>query len=264
MSDTQAAASRTSDDAHDVVHDVGNVARAAGNDATHVMSGMVSQSVDAVQRWTGRISRPASSAQAASDAGRHPAAPSYYASTASTSWAASDVDAMPSEPGTVLTAFDYVVIAIIVLSALRGAWRGLVSELFALVGWVVAFIVAARFADKAAVYVPATWPGGALTQWLVGFVVIATAVLIVSTVGSALLSRLTEVGGLRSVDRGLGLMFGLARGVVIVVILFAAAKFTELPKTAFWRHAMLRPYVVQAVAILAPVLPVQLSGLLTR
>jgi membrane protein required for colicin V production len=264
MSDTQAAASRTADDAHDVAHDVGNVARAAGNDATHAMTGVVSQSWGALQSWTSRLTQPASSTQAASAVGRAQTAPSHYASTASTSWPASDVDTMPAEPGAVLTAFDYVVIAIVVLSALRGAWRGLVSELFALVGWVVAFIVAARFADKAAVYVPANWPGGALTQWLVGFIVIATAVLVVSTVGSALLSRLTEIGGLRSVDRGLGLMFGLARGVVIVVVLFAAAKFTELPKTAFWRHAMLRPYVVQTVTVLAPLLPVQISGLLTR
>ncbi|WP_347556730.1 CvpA family protein [Robbsia sp. KACC 23696] len=163
-----------------------------------------------------------------------------------------------------LTAFDYVVIAVILLSALRGAWRGLVSELFALVGWIVAFIVAARFADKAAAYVPANWPGGALTQWAVGFIVIAAAVLVISTVGSALLGRLTDIGGLRAVDRGLGLMFGLARGVVIVVILFAAAKFTELPKTAFWRQAMLRPYVAQTVASVAPLLPVQISGLLKR
>lgn len=262
MPDTQAAASRTVDDAHDLAHDVGKVARAAGDDATHAMSGAVTHSLNAAQAWAGRLMRPASSAQAASDGAPGVAAPAY-ASSAVVRADGADM-AAPDMPGTVLTAFDYVVIAVILLSALRGAWRGLVGELFALVGWVVAFIVAARFADQVAVYVPANWPGGALTQWVVGFIVIAAAVLVISTVGSALLSRLTEIGGLRSVDRGLGLMFGLARGVVIVVLLFAGAKFTELPKTAFWRHAMLRPYVAQVVASVAPHLPVQMQALLSR
>ena len=39
-----------------------------------------------------------------------------------------------------LTAFDYAVLAVIGLSALRGAWRGLLSEIFGLIGWVVAFL----------------------------------------------------------------------------------------------------------------------------
>ena len=160
--------------------------------------------------------------------------------------------------GALLTGFDYAVIAVIVLSALRGAWRGLVAEVFALIGWIVAFVLAARYAGRLAPFIPANWPGGALTQWLVGFAAIAVGVIVVSSVGSALMGRLTEVTGLRSIDRSLGLLFGLARGVLLVLALYVAAGFTELPSYAFWRDALLRPYVEEGVQALKPFLPAPL------
>jgi membrane protein required for colicin V production len=157
-----------------------------------------------------------------------------------------------------LTGFDYAVIAVIVLSALRGAWRGLIAELFSLIGWIVAFVLGARYAGRIAPLFPANLPGTTLTQWLIGFAVIAVGVILVAGVGNALLGRLTEVSGLRSVDRSLGLLFGLARGVLLVLALYVAAGFTELPTYAFWRNAVLRPYVEEGIQTLKPFLPAPL------
>jgi membrane protein required for colicin V production len=159
-----------------------------------------------------------------------------------------------------LTAFDYAVIAVIGLSALRGMWRGLLAEVFGLVGWVAAFIVAAIFTPDVARYVPANWPGGALTQYLVAFFGIAAAVLIVATVFSALLERLTEASGLRGIDRSLGILFGLVRGVLLALVLVAVAGLTELPHEDFWRNALLRPYAEQGVRELKPFLPAALAA----
>lgn len=161
--------------------------------------------------------------------------------------------------GVMLTGFDYAVLAIVVLSALRGGWRGLVAELFSLVGWIVAFILAARYAGQIAPWIPADWPGGTLTQWLVGFAAIAISVILIAGVGNTLLGRLTEVSGLRSVDRSLGLLFGLARGVILVLTVYVAAGFTELPTLAFWRNAVFRPYVEQGVQFVKPFLPAPLQ-----
>lgn len=165
-----------------------------------------------------------------------------------------------SSPHALMTAFDYAVIAVVVLSALRGAWRGLIAELFSLIGWIVAVVLALRYAPRLVPLIPANWPGGALTQWLVAFAVIAIGVILMAGVGNALLGRLTEVSGLRSVDRSLGLLFGFARGVVLVLVLFVAAGFTELPNYPFWRDAMLRPYVEEGVLALKPFLPAPLLG----
>ncbi|ACR31262.1 CvpA family protein [Burkholderia glumae] len=154
-----------------------------------------------------------------------------------------------------LTAFDYAVLAVIALSALRGAWRGFVSEIFGLIGWVAAFIVACRYVGVVLPFIPSTWPGGALTQWMIAFGVIVIGVVLVAGVANALLSRLAQVTGLGGVDRSLGLLFGLVRGVLMVLLLVAAAGLTELPKQDFWRNALLRPFAEQGVRELKPFLP---------
>ncbi|WP_250452883.1 CvpA family protein [Caballeronia sp. ATUFL_M2_KS44] len=158
------------------------------------------------------------------------------------------------------TSYDYAVMAVIGLSALRGMWRGLLAEAFGLVGWIAAILIAGRFVGVVAPYIPATWPGGALTQWLIAFLLVVGAVLLLSSVLSALLTRITEITGLRGVDRSLGLLFGLARGVILVVILVALAGLTELPQKEFWRNALLRPTVEQGVRELKPLLPDTLAA----
>ncbi len=158
------------------------------------------------------------------------------------------------------TAFDYAVMAVIGLSALRGTWRGFIGEIFGLIGWIVAFIVACKFVDRVVPWIPAHWPGGSLTQWLIAFALIVIGVVLIAGVANALLSRLVLVSGLSGVDRSLGLLFGLVRGVVLVLILVALAGLTELPQQEFWRDALLRPYAEQGVRELKPFLPPTLAA----
>jgi membrane protein required for colicin V production len=158
------------------------------------------------------------------------------------------------------TAFDYAVMAVIALSALRGAWRGFVGELFGLVGWIVAFLVACRFVGRVVPWIPSNWPGGEFTQWCLAFALIVIAVVFAAGVLNALLSRIVQVSGLSPVDRSLGLMFGLVRGVVLVLILVVLAGLTELPQQDFWRDSLLRPYAEQGIRELKPLLPPALAG----
>lgn len=158
------------------------------------------------------------------------------------------------------TAFDYAVMAVIGLSALRGAWRGFIGEIFGLIGWIAAFLVACRYVERLVPWIPAHWPGGALTQWLIAFALIVIGVVFVAGAANALLGRLVQVSGLSGVDRSLGLMFGLVRGVVLVLILVVLSGLTELPQQDFWRDALLRPYAEQGVRELKPLLPETLAA----
>lgn len=158
-----------------------------------------------------------------------------------------------------LTAFDYAALAVVGLSALRGAWRGLLAEVFGLIGWVAAFFVACRYVGLLVPYIPANWPGGALTQWLLAFAVVMVGVVLVAGIVSSLISRIVAASGLDGVDRSLGMMFGIVRGVVLVLALVVLAGLTELPKQEFWRNALLRPYAVEGVHKLKPLLPEALA-----
>lgn len=159
-----------------------------------------------------------------------------------------------------LTAFDYGALAIVLLSALQGMWRGLLAELFALIGWIAAFLVAAHYASRLAPFLPANLPGGELTRLGLAFVAIVILVLVVSGVLGALLGKLTELIGLRSVDSSLGTLFGLIRGVVLVLVVVALAGFTTLPEQNFWRNAQLLPYAEWGVGFAKQFLPAGLAA----
>lgn len=92
------------------------------------------------------------------------------------------------------TAFDYAVMAVIGLSALRGTWRGFLSEIFGLIGWIAAFsLLAASSVMSCRTFRPR--PGGALTQWLLAFALVAIGVVLVASVLNALLSRIVQATG---------------------------------------------------------------------
>lgn len=159
-----------------------------------------------------------------------------------------------------LTAFDYAVLSVIGLSALRGAWRGLIAEAFGLIGWIAAFLIACHYVGQVALYIPADWPGGVVTQWVVAFALLMIGVVLVAGVMNALLSRFVQVTGFGGIDRSLGLIFGFVRGLLLVLLFAILAGLTELPRQDFWRAALLRPWVERGVHALKPQLPPKLAA----
>ncbi len=157
------------------------------------------------------------------------------------------------------TFFDYGVAFILLASGLIGVLRGLVREVLSLIGWVVAFWVAYHYADVAAGWMPDSLPGGALARSALGFVVLLIGTVIVSALAGTLLGQLLETTGLKPADRGLGLVFGLLRGVLVVMFVVTLAGLTKLPEEPFWRDAMTRPYVMQAMESMRPWLPPELA-----
>jgi membrane protein required for colicin V production len=123
------------------------------------------------------------------------------------------------------------------------------------IGWIAAFVIAGRYAGRLAGKCTANLPGGALTQLLLAFVIIVVAVMVGSGVLGALFGRLAELLGLKGVDRSLGVLFGVVRGVFIVLMVVGLAGLTELPNYPFWQDALLRPYAEQGVQVLKRFLP---------
>lgn len=157
--------------------------------------------------------------------------------------------------GGLLTVVDYAAIAILLGSMLLGMLRGLVRELFNLVGWVVAFFVARAFGPALAHWLPADLPGGEMTQGALGFLLVLVAVVFGAGIVSALVGRMTDLIGLRPADRGLGMMFGIVRGMLLLMLLMVAAKLTSLPQQPVWQQSLVRPWVEAGLSRLMPYLP---------
>ena len=135
-----------------------------------------------------------------------------------------------------MTGFDYTVIAIVILSALLGWWRGVVYEALSLLGWIAAGMVAWLLAPNVAPYMPDMLQAGKVVA---AFVVLFVITLIVAGIVASLLSKFIKFVGLLRLDRSLGTVFGMLRGMLIVLALILLAGLTSLPQQPIWRDAML-------------------------
>jgi membrane protein required for colicin V production len=157
-----------------------------------------------------------------------------------------------------MTAFDYTVLLIVGVSILISVMRGLVREALALVGWVAAIWVAVNYAVPLAPLLPDAVPNETL-RLLAAFVALFLATLLLATLFSIALSELVKKLGMGAVDRGLGALFGLARGLLIVAVMVLLAGLTPLPHQGFWRNAMLSAPFEAFVVVVKPWLPEQLA-----
>ena len=157
-----------------------------------------------------------------------------------------------------MTVFDYTVLLIVGVSILISVMRGLVREALALVGWVAAIWVAVNYAVPLAPLLPDAVPNETL-RLLAAFVALFLATLLLATLFSIALSELVKKLGMGAVDRGLGALFGLARGLLIVLVMVLLAGMTPLPHQAFWRNAMLSAPFEAFVMVVKPWLPEQLA-----
>lgn len=157
-----------------------------------------------------------------------------------------------------MTIFDYVVLAAMALSVLLGAWRGVVNELLALVAWVAAFLVARIGAPQAT-----HWLAGQITEpglrLAAAFIIIFVGVLILFAIARMLLSRLLSAVGLGTLDRLLGAVFGVLRGLAVVLAGVMLAGMTSMPRERWWQTAVLAPPLETAALAAKPWLPADVA-----
>jgi membrane protein required for colicin V production len=156
-----------------------------------------------------------------------------------------------------MTAFDYVVLTVVGLSVLLSVWRGAIRELFALAAWIVAFFVAQIYGPGVAALLPGTIENASM-RLLVGLVIVFLAVLIVAGLFALLLSKLIRAVGLGLADRALGGVFGLLRGMLVVLILVLLCGLTAMPRQPMWREAMLSAPLEAAALAVKSYLPSEL------
>jgi len=136
---------------------------------------------------------------------------------------------------------DWAIVAVVVISSLISLKRGFVKEALSLFTWIVAGVVAWMF-------------GGALSHYLAEYistpsfqVIAACAILFVVTllVGALinfLIGELVRVTGLSGTDRFLGMVFGAARGGLLVVVLVGLLSLAPVHQDPWWRESALLPH----------------------
>ncbi len=154
----------------------------------------------------------------------------------------------------ILSAVDWILLAVLSLSLLLGLWRGIVQEVLSLAGWGAAFYVSQMYAPMAAAWLPMEGSSQML-RYAAGFVVVFVAVLVATVLVSWVVKKLISAVGLGPLDRLLGSLFGLMRGVVILLAVTVLVGMTPMRDTEAWKQAQGAQWLQQLLHVLKPVLP---------
>ncbi len=153
-----------------------------------------------------------------------------------------------------MTIFDYLVLFVLTCSVVISILRGLVKEILSLLGWVVSFVVANAYGEDFAKLLPEVIPG-AVTRLIVAFIVLFIGVRLLMKLLTMAIEAAIKASGLTLADRGLGGLFGLARGLVIVLAAVLLCGMTAVPQQPFWKGAVLSPLAETAARTVKPFLP---------
>lgn len=124
------------------------------------------------------------------------------------------------------TVVDAGVLVIIVVSALLAFSRGFIRELLSILGWIAAAVLAFYFAPQAEPLIKEIpYLGGFIGDQcelaiLAAFAVVFAVALVIISIFTPLLSGAVQNSALGPIDQGLGFLFGVARGVILVAIAF--------------------------------------------
>ena len=149
---------------------------------------------------------------------------------------------------------DWVFLAVLLLSLVIGAGRGLVYEVLSVLGWAASFYAAQWFAPRLASVLPFDSLSNPV-RLAAAFVLIFVAALFVFGMLAFAVKKLVEAIGLRPIDRILGALFGVARGVILLLAAAVVINMTTLKQGEWWTSSIGAGILTAGLQILKPMLP---------
>lgn len=149
---------------------------------------------------------------------------------------------------------DYFIVALVILSALISLMRGFVKEALSLVTWIMAFWVSLTFLDSLEA-VLTRYIETPSVRMLVAFASLFIVTLIIGAMVNHFVSLAVKKTGLSGTDRMIGVLFGTARGVLVVAALVLLGVLTEVNRDPWWNDSTFIPLLEPIAAWMAGFLP---------
>ena len=174
---------------------------------------------------------------------------------------------------------DIALIFILILSAAIGWNRGLMRQLFDFLGYFASYIVALRYGNAFVTLLsnylpqvpwlpawlsqptPLGFPVGDILARLFGFFLIFFAVRLLFKIAGGLLHGVFSLPVLGTVNGMGGLLFGFLKGLLLVLILIAAANLISTP---YWQRTLIESNLASSVLKVLPVVYRQMMDFLLK
>lgn len=133
---------------------------------------------------------------------------------------------------------DLVFLGIIAISVVISLVRGFVREVISVLVWVAAVWVGVRYSQPLAEWL-ARWIDSPTIRLVAAFAALFVITLVIGALINHFIAQLVGRTGLTGTDRSLGVVFGGARGVLIVGLLVLVAGLTAVPQERWWQQSQL-------------------------
>ena len=140
-----------------------------------------------------------------------------------------------------MIAVDYIILAIVIVSAIMGLVRGLLREAIAVITWFLAIVLAWSFAPSLEPHLGGVLVGSPLRIWAAR-AIIFVGILLLGGAVAVIVSHYVRVSMFAGMDKFLGLVFGIIRGIVIVGAFTIAVQALRMDEDARWKNSRLLPY----------------------
>jgi membrane protein required for colicin V production len=147
-----------------------------------------------------------------------------------------------------LALIDIIILVIIGISSLIGVFRGLVKEALSLASWFAAIVAGTLFSAQLADLMVNLINNASLRR-IAAFAILFIVVIFAGTILSNLVSKLTQAAGLKGADRTLGGLFGILRGLTIVLVIVLVGSQFALSRNWF-SDSFLVPYALAMIEYL--------------
>jgi len=140
-----------------------------------------------------------------------------------------------------LTGVDVLILVVLLGSTVIGALRGFVREAVSVVFWILAVWGAWQFGPVIVPHLGGLLADPSIAPW-VGRLVILVLILLIGWVAGMLLSYFTRSIGLGPLDRVIGVLFGIVRGMVLVGLMIIGGELLHMNQEEWWNRSKLVPY----------------------
>ena len=117
-----------------------------------------------------------------------------------------------------MNALDFIILFIIFTSGLYSLFRGFIREVFSILSLVLGLLLAVKFYHMPA-HQLSSWVNDLMIRNLIGFIFIFIGVSLVITLIGTIIRRVFTLCKLGSLDRVLGVLLGLLKGIFICMVI---------------------------------------------
>ena len=141
---------------------------------------------------------------------------------------------------------DIAILVVLAISAVVGLFRGFIKEVFSLATWGCALVLSFLFRSPVGQMLPLDSELNPLVADLAGGACIFILVLVCGGLLAHLISKLAKATGLSGTDRTLGAVFGLVRGLIVVlVILIFLPAIDPVQDASWWEESLFIPHFLE-------------------